>query len=55
MRGLKVLRRDVSSLNEVVRGIHRSYRDLMRMFKTDHESVIRLVGLVEKLMDRTHD
>jgi len=51
MQGLNVLRSDISSLNEVVRGIHYSYEEMRRMFKADHEAVTRLVGLVEKLIE----
>jgi len=52
MPGLNVLRSDISSLNDVVRGIYFSYQEMRRMFKADHEAVTMLVGLVEKLVEK---
>jgi hypothetical protein len=52
LQGLNVLRGDVSSLVDVVKGIYYSYREMLEMFKADHDAVIRLVDAVEKLVDK---
>ena len=52
LQGLNVLRSDVSSLVDVVKGIQYSYREMLEMFKADHDAVIRLVDAVEKLVDK---
>jgi uncharacterized protein YbjQ (UPF0145 family) len=52
LQGLNVLRSDVSSLVDVVKGIQYSYREMLEMFKADHDAVIRLVETIEKLVDK---
>jgi len=55
LQGLNVLRSDVSSLVDVVRGIQYSYREMLKMFKADHEAVVRLVGFIEKLVNKDEE
>jgi hypothetical protein len=52
LQGLHIIRNDVSSLVDVVKGIQYSYREMLGIFKADHEAVIRLVEVVEKMVDK---
>jgi len=47
LQGLHVLSTDISGLTDAVKGIHYSYRDMMKVFKADHEAVFRLVNYIE--------
>jgi len=50
LQGLNVLRQDISSLNESVKGILFSYRDMKTMFKEYHVATIRLVDKVDEFI-----
>ena len=47
LQSLHVLSTDISGLTDAVKGIHYSYRDMMKVFKADHEAVFRLVNYIE--------
>lgn len=49
LQGLSVLRTEVQRLTESVKGIHYQYRDMLAMFKADHDAVLRLVDSVDVL------
>ena len=45
---LHVLSTDISELTDAVKGIYYSYRDMMKVFKADHDAVFRFVNYIEK-------
>ena len=47
LQSLHVLSTDILGLIDAVKGIHYSYRDMMKVFKADHEAVFRLVNYIE--------
>ena len=47
LQSLHVLSTDISGFTDAVKGIHYSYRDMMKVFKADHEAVFRLVNYIE--------
>ena len=47
LQGLHVLSTDISELTNAVKSINYGYRDMMKIFKADHEAVFRLVNYIE--------
>jgi len=48
LQRLDVLSTEHSKLTDAVKGIYYSYRDMLKVFKADHEAVFRLVNYIEK-------